>query len=66
MRRSALASVGKLAVLPAQDLLDRRRARLNRPGTVSGNWSWRLPQESLTQALALRYRDLNQLYNRGI
>jgi 4-alpha-glucanotransferase len=58
--------VGKLAVLPAQDLLDLgAAARLNRPGTISGNWSWRLPQESLTQALALRYRDLNQLYNRG-
>ena len=66
LRRAALASVGKLAVLPAQDILDLgAAARLNRPGTVSGNWSWRLPQESLTQALALRYRDLNQLYNRG-
>jgi 4-alpha-glucanotransferase len=66
LRRSALASVGKLAVLPAQDLLDLgTAARLNRPGTISGNWSWRLPQEALTQPLALRYRDLNQLYNRG-
>ena len=46
-----LASVGKLAVLPAQDLLDLgSEARLNRPGTVSGNWSWRLPPEALTQA----------------
>jgi 4-alpha-glucanotransferase len=67
LRRSALASVGKLAVLPIQDLLDLGSgARLNRPGTVSGNWSWRLPQEALTHALAMRYRDLNQLYNRGI
>jgi 4-alpha-glucanotransferase len=67
LRRSALASVGKLAVLPIQDLLDLGSgARLNRPGTVSGNWSWRLPQEALTQALAMRYRDLNQLYNRGM
>jgi 4-alpha-glucanotransferase len=66
LRRAALASVGRLAVLPAQDLLDLgTAARLNRPGTVSGNWSWRLPQEALTPALAMRYRDLNQLYNRG-
>ena len=66
LRRAALSSVGKLAVLPAQDLLDLgSAARLNRPGTVSGNWGWRLTQEALTQALALRYRDLNQLYNRG-
>jgi 4-alpha-glucanotransferase len=67
IRRSVLASVGKLAVLPAQDLLDLGgAARLNRPGTVSGNWGWRLPQEALTPALAMRYRDLNQLYNRGM
>jgi 4-alpha-glucanotransferase len=66
LRRSALASVGRLAVLPAQDLLHLgTSARLNRPGTISGNWSWRLPQEALTSALAMRYRDLNQLYNRG-
>jgi hypothetical protein len=25
-----------------------------------------LPQEALTPALAMRYRDLNQLYNRGM
>jgi 4-alpha-glucanotransferase len=66
LRRAALASVGKLAVLPAQDLLELGgEARLNRPGTVTGNWTWRLPPEALTQVLALRYRDLNQLYNRG-
>ena len=37
LRRAALASVGKLAVLPAQDLLDLgSEARLNRPGTDHG------------------------------
>ena len=54
MRRAVLASVGKLAVLPAQDLLDLgSAARLNRPGTVSGNWGWRLPSEALTHATGL-------------
>lgn len=66
LKRSVLSSVGKLAVLPAQDLLDLgSSARLNRPGTVVGNWGWRLQQEALTPSLAMRYRDLNQLYNRG-
>jgi 4-alpha-glucanotransferase len=65
--RCVLGSVGRLAVLPAQDLLELgSEARLNRPGTVSGNWSWRLPMEALTQSMALRYRDLNQLYNRSV
>ncbi len=64
--RAALASVGQLAVLPAQDLLHLgSEARLNRPGTVAGNWSWRLYAESLTPALAARYRDLVHLHNRS-
>jgi 4-alpha-glucanotransferase len=66
MLRAALASVACLAVLPAQDLLHLgSEARLNRPGTTAGNWSWRLPLESLTATLALRYRELVQLHNRG-
>ncbi|HXR52720.1 MAG TPA: 4-alpha-glucanotransferase, partial [Steroidobacteraceae bacterium] len=66
LRRAALASVAVLSVLPAQDILHLgSEARLNRPGTTSGNWSWRLPPHSLTPELAVRYRDLNQLYNRS-
>ena len=66
MQRAALASVGRMAILPAQDLLGLgSEARLNRPGTISGNWSWRLPMESLTAGLAARYRELVQLHDRG-
>lgn len=66
MIRAALASVARMAVLPAQDLLKlSSEARLNRPGTITGNWSWRLPLQALTADLAARYRELNQLYNRG-
>jgi len=39
----ALASRAELAVVPLQDLLHLDdRARFNTPGTVAGNWSWRL------------------------
>jgi 4-alpha-glucanotransferase len=66
MIRAALASVAHMAVLPAQDLLKLgSEARLNRPGTITGNWSWRLPLPTLTTDLAARYRELNQLHNRG-
>jgi 4-alpha-glucanotransferase len=66
MLRAAFASVGRLAVLPAQDLLHLgSEARLNRPGTVTGNWSWSLPLDSLTAELAARYRDLVQLHDRS-
>jgi 4-alpha-glucanotransferase len=65
LRRAVLSSVGILAVLPAQDLLGLgSEARLNRPGTTKGNWSWRLPQGALSAGLAARYRELNMLYDR--
>jgi 4-alpha-glucanotransferase len=66
MLRAAFASVGRLAVLPMQDLLQLGSdARLNRPGTVEGNWNWRLHLPSLTGELAARYRDLIHMHNRG-
>jgi 4-alpha-glucanotransferase len=38
-----MASVADTAVVPVQDLLGLgSEARMNRPGTASGNWRWRL------------------------
>ena len=66
LRRAALASVGRLAVLPAQDILQLgSEARLNRPGTVTGNWGWRMPEGAPDAELARRYRELNGLYDRS-
>jgi 4-alpha-glucanotransferase len=67
MTRACLGSVAQLAVLPAQDLLQLgSEARFNTPGTVDGNWSWRLPAGRLTDALAERYLSLNQLFGRRV
>ncbi|MBR5718148.1 MAG: 4-alpha-glucanotransferase [Clostridia bacterium] len=39
-------------MIPAQDVLTLgQNARLNTPGTTSGNWTWRLKEE-LLQPLA--------------
>ncbi|MFM1887257.1 MAG: hypothetical protein RL026_2414 [Pseudomonadota bacterium] len=63
--RAALSSVGRLAVLPMQDLLQLgSEARFNRPGTVAGNWQWRLDPGALEVPLARRHRELNELYGR--
>ena len=63
--REALGSVGRLAVLPVQDILALdSRARLNTPGTAVGNWSWRLPPGALTPELSRRHALLNRLYGR--
>jgi len=53
----ALSSRARLAILPAQDLLGLgSEARLNTPGRVDGNWSWRLRRGQLTRELAARLR----------
>jgi 4-alpha-glucanotransferase len=65
MLRAALASVGCLAVLPMQDLLDLgSEARFNTPGTTRGNWSWQLPLSLLGDELARRFELLNRVYGR--
>lgn len=65
MIHTLLGSVAQLAVLPMQDLLSLgSEARLNTPGTVSGNWSWRLPDNSLTAELAQRFAHLNRVFGR--
>jgi 4-alpha-glucanotransferase len=64
--RAALGSVAQLAVLPAQDLLELgSEARLNTPGTASGNWSWRLPPGALTGELARSCLHLNGTFGRS-
>jgi 4-alpha-glucanotransferase len=58
--------VGLLAVIPAQDLLGLgSAARLNTPGTASGNWTWRLPAGALDTRLAEYYARLNGAFGRS-
>jgi 4-alpha-glucanotransferase len=57
--RLALASVGRLAVVPAQDLLGLdSSARMNTPGSAQGNWLWRARRGAFGDALAARLREL--------
>jgi 4-alpha-glucanotransferase len=64
--RAVCASVAALAVVPVQDVLGLgSEARLNTPGTVQGNWSWKLPPHALTHELAEHYAALNRLYARA-
>lgn len=64
--RAALASVAVLAVLPLQDVLGLDgTGRMNTPGTVEGNWAWRLVPGQLTPERAGRLRALVDLYGRS-
>jgi 4-alpha-glucanotransferase len=64
--RLALMSVADLAVFPLQDLLGLgSEARMNRPGTGSGNWNWRFNDGALKDAIAERLLTLTRTYGRA-
>ncbi|HEX8231375.1 MAG TPA: 4-alpha-glucanotransferase [Chloroflexia bacterium] len=64
--RLALASVADMAVIQMQDLLELDNgARLNSPGTTTGNWTWRYRPEQLTQTVAARLEMLTRIYGRS-
>jgi 4-alpha-glucanotransferase len=63
--RAVLASVADTAIVPAQDLLGLgNEARMNRPGTASGNWRWRLRAGQLTPDALHRLAALSETYDR--
>lgn len=64
--RVASMSVADLAIFPLQDMLGLgSRARMNIPGTVAGNWSWRLREDELTPAVADQMALFSALYGRA-
>jgi 4-alpha-glucanotransferase len=63
--RTVLASVANTAIIPLQDVLGLGSdARMNLPGTVSGNWKWRFKPQALTTEISDRLRKLTVLYDR--
>lgn len=61
----AYASAAGTVVIPVQDLLGMgAEERMNTPGTVGGNWHFRLPMGTLTAALAERLYRLAIKYDR--
>jgi 4-alpha-glucanotransferase len=66
MIRLALASVANTAIFPMQDLLGLgSQARMNLPGTSSGNWTWRFRWDMLTAATESRLREMTEIYERA-
>jgi len=62
---AAWKSVADTAIVPMQDLLELGgEARMNFPGTVGGNWLWRM-QETDMAPIARRLRILGRRYGRG-
>lgn len=52
-------SIANLCILPCQDILSLgAEARFNTPGTVDGNWTWRIATGDLTSEVAGRLKHL--------
>ena len=63
--QTVLASVADTAIIPLQDVLGLgSEARMNLPGTISGNWRWRYRPEALTPELSERLKMMNSMYDR--
>jgi 4-alpha-glucanotransferase len=65
--RLALMSVADMAVIPLQDILGLgNEARMNHPGTTTGNWRWRFTFDMLTDEIIGRLKELTALYGRAV
>jgi 4-alpha-glucanotransferase len=60
-----MASVADTAIVPVQDLLGLGSdARMNRPGSASNNWRWRLTPGQLTENVMQRLGTIADTYDR--
>ncbi len=64
--RCVLSSPCRIAVVPMQDYLHLdNRARMNLPGSIGGNWMWRMTTSDLTDTLASHIAQYNKQYGRN-
>jgi 4-alpha-glucanotransferase len=64
--RLAMSSVANLVIIPMQDILGLdEQARMNRPGTVKSNWSWRLGPKKVTPSIIEKLARLTEIFGRA-
>jgi len=67
MIRLIMMSVADMAVIPMQDILGLGQdARMNRPATPSGNWTWRLEPGEITPAIEEKLSIMTETYGRRL
>jgi 4-alpha-glucanotransferase len=63
--REVMKSVANTVLFPMQDVLGRgSEARMNTPGTLGGNWTWRLRPDCLREADQCRLKLFTEIYDR--
>jgi 4-alpha-glucanotransferase len=65
MIRAVMGSVAQMTILPAQDVLGLDAwARTNTPGTIVGNWQWKLSSLDHLKEQSAKLKELTDLYGR--
>ncbi len=65
MIRTGMSTASRLFVAQMQDLLELpASARMNSPGTLGGNWQWRMLPGAADKELAKKLREYTHLYRR--
>jgi len=63
--RTAYASAANIVIVPMQDVLNLGgEARMNFPGKLGGNWTWRFTWDQVPVFIANAYKELTELYER--
>ena len=63
--RTAYGSVASVVIFQVQDVLKLDNdARMNTPGTVGGNWQWRMKKDAFDKELCEKIRRMTKLYGR--
>ena len=64
--KAAYASVANTTVIPLQDMLNLgTEARMNFPGKLGGNWTWRFTWNQISEDLAQAYAEMVDMYDRN-
>jgi len=63
--RIAYASVANIVIIPMQDILNLgSEARMNFPGKLGGNWTWRFSWEQINSDVSKTYKAMTEIYER--
>jgi len=64
--RLLMMSVANTVIFPMQDILGLgAEARMNHPSTWQGNWEWRLLPDQINDSLAIRLKEMTEIYGRA-
>jgi len=60
-----MMSVADTVMFPLQDILGLgTESRMNRPGTDTGNWRWRLEKDQISPLVTENLGDMTEVYGR--